>query len=77
MSQAANSLRLQYGLGLTPTDYKIDEWLKLVKRYIGEGNSKDSAGEMAAKQIFPDYQTHFFASEADTIETLLRLAENK
>ena len=77
MSQAANSLRLKYGLGSVPTEQEVDSWLRLVNNLIQKGHSKETSGEAAAKQLFPGYQTHFFASEADTIETLLRLAGDK
>lgn len=35
------------------------------------------AGDAAAKQVFPDYRSHVYASEADTVDALLRLAEQK
>lgn len=77
MSQAANSLRLKYGLGHVPSEHEVDAWLEVVNRYIREGKDKDTAGRIAAQALFNDFQTNFFASEADTIETLLRLARKK
>ena len=77
MSQISNSIRLKYGLGNVPTEQEVDNWLRLVNILIQKGHSKEASGDAAAKQLFPDFQTHFFASEADTIETLLQLAGGK
>jgi hypothetical protein len=34
--------------------------------------SREAAGSAAAKYLFRDFETHFFASESDTIEMLLQ-----
>lgn len=77
MSRVADNLRLKYGLGHVPSDSSVQDWLRLAKKYIDQGYDKDTAGQRAAKDLFSDYQTHFFAAEADSIETLLRLADDK
>lgn len=77
MANAANGLRIRFGLQHQPTDTQIKQWVDLVKQLKARGYSVDQAGAAAAKQIFPDFNTMVYASEADTIEALLRLAENK
>ena len=77
MANAANGLRIRFGLQHQPTDTQIKQWVDLVKQLKARGYSADQAGAAAAKQIFPDFNTMVYASEADTIEALLRLAENK
>ena len=77
MSDVANSLRIRFGLQHKPTDAQVKQWAATVKQLKGSGYSTDQAGAIAAQRMFPDFRTMFYASEADTIETLLRLAENK
>lgn len=74
MSRAAYGLRIRFGLQHEPTDAEVKQWADLVKLLIGQGYSVDIAGGSAAKAIFRDYNTVVYASEADTIEALLRLA---
>lgn len=77
MSNAAHGLRIRFGLQHQPTDAQVKQWAELVKSLKARGYLADQAGATAAKQIFPDFNTMVYASEADTIEALLRLAENK
>ncbi|MEP5514804.1 MAG: hypothetical protein ABJP87_07665, partial [Bauldia litoralis] len=70
-------LRINYGLGKEPSDYEVERWARLTRQLISQGRDREAAGEAAAKQLFPDYRTHVYASEGDTIDTLLRLAEEK
>lgn len=77
MANAANGLRIRFGLRNQPTDAQITQWAQLARKLIDMGYSSDQAGTAAAKQIFPDFNNVFYGSEADTIMALLRLAENK
>lgn len=77
MANAANGLRIRFGLLHQPTDAQVRQWTQTVRQLVGRGYSADQAGTEAAKQVFPDFNTMVYASEADTIEALLRLAENK
>lgn len=77
MADAANGLRIRFGLQHQPTDTQIKQWVDLAKQFKARGYSTNQAGVAAAKQIFPDFNTMAYLSEADTIEALLRLAENK
>lgn len=77
MAAAGTELRIKYGLGLEPIASKQAEWARLTRQFIDRGYPREQAGDLAAKQLFPDYHTKTYASEADTIDTLLRLAEQK
>jgi hypothetical protein len=69
-----HSLMIKYGLKGAPSEAKANEWVNLVQEYIRKGIASETAGVLAAKAIFPDYNTMVYASEADTIEALLREA---
>jgi hypothetical protein len=77
MANAALALRIKYGLANDPTESKISEWARKTREYQRGGLSLEEAGAAAAKLLFPDYRTRHYASEADTIEALLRAAESK
>lgn len=68
----ANGLLVKYGLRNTPSEEAAQKWARRVRELINGGMSRDVAGDTAAKEIFPDYHTHVYASEADTIEMLLQ-----
>ena len=71
MADIGHALRIKYGLSENPPDYLIAEWEKLARQNIERGFGLEAAGQAAAKVVFPDYQSHFFRTEADTIEMLL------
>lgn len=77
MASAGHGLRIKYGLGTDPSANKQAEWARLTREYIAVGRDRDQAGDLAARRIFSDYQTHAYASQADTLEALLRAAEEK
>lgn len=77
MANAANGLKIRFGLQHQPTDTQIKQWAEIVKQLKERGYSAEQAGTAAAKQVFPDFNMVVYASEADTIEALLRLVENK
>ncbi len=77
MAAASHQMMVKYGLGHEPTSDEIARWAALVRRLISQGTEREAAGHAAAKQIFTDYRTRHYASQADTIDTLLRLAEQK
>lgn len=74
MANIGHSLKLKYGLASEPSKAMVDRWYALTLQYIRNGESSASAGSKAAAYLFPDFNTHFYASEADTIEALLREA---
>lgn len=74
---AADGLRIRFGLQSQPTDAQIKQWADIVRQLRASGYSADQAGAAAAKQVFRDFNTMHYASEADTIEALLRLAADK
>ncbi len=77
MAAAGHGLMIKYGLAREPGADAQKRWASLAREYINRGMARDVAGAAAAKQIFPDFNTHVYASESDAIETLLRLAEQK
>lgn len=70
-------LRIVFGLGHDPSSVQVQAWVQLTRALASQGLSLEAAGHRAAKQLFVDYGTHVYASEGDTIETLLRLAEQR
>jgi len=72
-----HSLFIKYGLQNSPNEQQIEQWTSLVDTLILSGVSKEDAGARAAKQIFPDFNTMVYASEADDIEALLAAARNR
>ena len=72
MADAAHGLRLKYGLNDAPSLSRVHEWADLTRQFIKQGMSPEAAGHAAAKHLFRDYRTTVYASEADTIEMLLR-----
>ena len=68
MSDASNSLRIKYGLRNEPSDDLIRQWRQILQYVVNQGHPAELAAEAAAKQVFPDYRTVVYASEADTIE---------
>ena len=72
-----HSLLIKYGLRNSPSDSQVADWARLVRKYEQKGYSREDAGRAAAKDLFSDFGTMKYASEADTIESLLRAAEQK
>jgi hypothetical protein len=77
MAAASHQMMIKYGLGHEPTSAEVARWAAIVRQLISQGSEREAAGEHAAKQLFTDFRTRHFASQADTIDTLLRLAEQK
>ncbi|AYM81036.1 hypothetical protein G6L67_07660 [Agrobacterium tumefaciens] len=72
MADTKHALRIKYGLRNAVTDAQAIRWGELTRQNIRAGQSGEAAGANAARTIFPDYKTAVYASEADTIEMLLR-----
>lgn len=77
MANISHRLMIKYGLRGGPSQALADQWLALVDALVRQGVDSEAAGHQAARQLFPDYNTHFYASEADTITSLLRIARDK
>lgn len=77
MAEIGNLLRIKYGLGHDPSPEKAEEWARRTRDLIEQGRGREEAGQMAAQQIWRDYRTHFYASEADNLESLLQQAGGK
>jgi hypothetical protein len=77
MASISNSLKIKYGLGRDPSEVEAQEWANLTRQLINQGSSREDAGHAAAKKLFPDYRTRYYASEADTIEYLLQQVGQK
>lgn len=71
MANIATRIKIKFGLRQEPTAAQIYRWYELTSTFVGIGMSEDRAGEKAAHQLFPDYGSTYYASEADTISYLL------
>lgn len=70
-----HGLMIKYGLRGHPSPAQIERWVAEVERLIAAGVASEEAGERAASAIFPSYNTCIYASEADTITSLLGRAK--
>ncbi|MEA5486447.1 MULTISPECIES: hypothetical protein [Pseudanabaena] len=78
MISLAHALRIKYGLHNDPSDAQIKKWVDRVHFYIDtEGKAGEESGLLAAKEVFSEYGSMAYFSEADTILALLAAAEKK
>ncbi|WP_162827031.1 hypothetical protein [Pseudolabrys taiwanensis] len=77
MADISHGLMIKFGLANAPSESLSERWASLTRIYINGGMDREAAGDRAAKELFPDYQTRFYASEADTISYLLQQAGDK
>jgi len=77
MADLANKLKIKYGLRNDPTPEQIRRWEESTREAIARGIPRERAGETAAQANFIGYKQTVYASEADTIETLLLEAGKK
>jgi hypothetical protein len=77
MAALAHNLKIKYGLRNDPSESLVRAWAEATRASIARGVDREEAGRDAAKALFIDYRTHHYASEADTIEMLLRQAGGK
>ncbi len=77
MASISRELMIKYGLPSGPSQTQADQWVQLVNAYIAQGFSAEDAGSRAANMVFTGVGTHFYASEADTITSLLGRAKDK
>lgn len=71
------SLLRKYGLKQRPNDQKVEEWIFVVNSLVSGGKNEDIAGEQAARQVFPDYNTLVYTAETESIQTLLAAARDR
>jgi hypothetical protein len=77
MADIGHGLMIKYGLAHQPSSERAQEWARLTRLLMDRGVGREDAGARAAQQLFTDYRTRYYASEADTIEMLLRQASEK
>jgi hypothetical protein len=77
LANISHQLMIKYGLRTGPSQALVDRWVQLTESLISQGVAGEQAGTRAAVQVFPDYQTHIYASESDTITSLLGRAKDK
>jgi hypothetical protein len=64
-------LKQKYSLVHVPAERKVEQWLKKVRSYIGDGQPAEQAGLRAAKEVFPyEYKEHRVYEEV-TVQELL------
>ena len=74
---AANSLKIKYGLGHSPSSFEVSNWVRETEKLIAAGYSPEDAGKLAANNVFPDAGTYVFKAQADTIIALLAEAKKR
>ena len=74
MADIKHGLFIKFGLGKEPSDLQEKQWAAEVAALIRRGEAPERAGHVVAERLFTDYNTHVYASEADTIEALLAAA---
>jgi hypothetical protein len=77
MASISHSLMIKYGLPAGPSQAQSDQWVQLVDALVRQGLTAEDAGRRAARQIFSGFETRVYASEADTITSLLGRAKDK
>jgi len=77
MANIAQELMIKFGLPGHPTEQQIKQWVEVTQSLINQGHSAEIAGSSAAKVIFPGCGTHIYASQSDTILTLLARIRGK
>lgn len=77
MASMGHGLKIKYGLANDPSPDQSQRWADLTSQYQREGLNAEAAGDRAAKYLFRDYQTHHYATQADTIAYLLEQAGKK
>lgn len=77
MADIGRQLFIKYGLRSRPSEQTAKQWAQQVESLIWHGFSPETAGDIVAKSLFPDYNTAVYASEADSIEALLAAAAER
>lgn len=75
--EAAHKLLIKYGLENEPSDLAVTLWSVRVTIRTRRGEDADTAGRAAAIETFKDFGTIKYASQADTIESLLEEIRRK
>lgn len=70
-------LRIKYGLSENPTSQEVDRWVRETEDNQRRGYGREDAARRAAASIFKGFETRVYASESDTIESLLDAARNR
>jgi hypothetical protein len=68
---------IAYGLSRQATNEEAAHWARITEALIRDGVPKEQAGQRAAAQVLPGYNTHKYASAADTIDMLLQQIKDK
>ncbi len=77
MADIRHNLRIKYGLRNDPAQDLVRRWVQTTESLIRAGEARERAGRVAASEIFPDFNTMVYASEADDIESLLDAAKDR
>lgn len=77
MADIGHSLMIKYGLSRQPTKAEGDRWAQEVESLKRQGVSAEEAGRRAAQAILPGFKTKIYASEGDTVESMLLKVKDK
>jgi len=73
MQQIQLLLKEKYSLVHVPTVHKVHQWHDTVIQLIREGQTKESAGMIAAKKIFPYEYREYRVYNSTDVDTILSL----
>lgn len=77
MAAIGHNLMIRFGLSRAATEAESTAWANRVRALMAAGHSSTRAGELAAAELLPGYQSHVYASEGDTVEMLLQRLNDK
>jgi hypothetical protein len=74
-----DKLRIKYGLAPSePTAEQVRQWEQQVRALIQQKVDEETAGDRAARAVFPTYRQYKYATQGDTVNDLLQeLARKK
>ena len=73
MQQIRLLLKEKYSLVHVPAERKVGQWHDLVKQLIAEGQTKEQAGMIAAKSVFPYEYREYRVYEGAGVDEILAL----
>lgn len=71
MQQIRLLLKEKYSLVHVPSEHKVRKWHDLVKRLIAEGQTREQAGMIAARKVFPYEYREYRVYDGADIDAIL------
>jgi hypothetical protein len=77
MGDIGHKLKIRFGLVSEPSEGLVAEWVRRTESNMAAGLQAETAGERAAREVFPDCGHMAYRAEADTILALLNEAKGR